>query len=67
MKKQTSGTSLPLDTYEVAVEQERRAWQVLHGLPRSDARYAQALSDWQAAADRIGAEAEKPLKHHPKL
>ena len=41
-------------------------WQVLHGMPRSDPRYAEALSDWQAAADRIGVEAEKLLKNHPK-
>jgi hypothetical protein len=54
----------PRNAYSLALEQEDHAWQVLHAVPRSDARYAQALADWQAAADRIGVEAEKLSKHH---
>lgn len=57
----------PPDAYAVALEQERRAWDALHRMPRSDPRYAEALSEWQAAADRIGVVAEKLLKREPKL
>lgn len=56
----------PRNAYSLALEQEDRTWQILHGMPRSDPRYPQALSDWQAAADRIGLEAEKLLKQRPK-
>lgn len=56
----------PRNAYSLALEHEDRTWQILHGMPRSDPRYPQALSDWQAAADRIGLEAEKLLKRHPK-
>ena len=56
----------PRNAYSLALEQEGKAWQVLHAVPRSDPRYAQALADWQAAADRIGAEAEKLSKHDPQ-
>ena len=65
MKKEISQTGPTPDAYALALEQERKAWHVLHGMPRSDPRYAQALSDWQAATDRIGIESEKLLKHHP--
>lgn len=66
MKKKPSQTGPPPDAYLLALEQERRAWQVLQGMRRSDPQYAKALADWQAAADRVGPEAEKLLKHHPK-
>lgn len=56
----------PINAYSLALEQESRAWQVLQGITRSDPRFAEAVSDWRAAADRIGVEAEKLLKHHPK-
>ena len=49
------------NAYALALENERTAWQVLQGIPRTDSRFAQALSGWQAAADRIAAEAEKLL------
>jgi DNA-binding NarL/FixJ family response regulator len=49
------------NAYALALASERAAWQVLHGLSLTDSTYAQALSEWQAAADRIGIEAEKLL------
>ena len=54
----------PRNAHSLALEQESRAWQILHGISRIDPQYPQALSDWQAAADRIGVEAEKLLKLH---
>jgi len=49
------------NAYALALENERAAWQVLRGTARTDPRYGPALSEWQAAADRIGAEGEKLL------
>lgn len=66
MKKKSSNTGPSPDAYELALEEERRAWEVLHGTPRTDPGFAKALSDWRAAADRIGVEAEKLLKNHRK-
>jgi hypothetical protein len=66
MKKKVPRVGPPPDAYAFALEEERRAWQVLQGMPRSDPRYAQALAEWQAAADRIGAVAEELLKRQPK-
>jgi DNA-binding NarL/FixJ family response regulator len=61
-----SQTGSTPDAYALALVEERRLWQVLQGMPRSDPRHAEALSDWQAAADRISVEGEKLLKAHPK-
>jgi two-component system response regulator DesR len=49
------------EVYALTLENERKAWQVLHAMPRSDRRYAQAVSEWQAAADQINVEAGKLL------
>lgn len=61
MAKTASQPGPPADAYALALEQEREAWQFLHSTPRFDPRYAKALSDWQAAADRI----DKLLKPPP--
>lgn len=62
MKKPASPAGPPPDAYALALEQEREAWQILHGTPRSDPRYAKALADWQAAADRIEKLLKPPTK-----
>ena len=67
MTKENSQTGHSSDAYALALERERSAWQFLHRMPRSDPQYAQALIVWRAAADRIGVEAEKLIKRHPKL
>ena len=53
------------NAYSRALEEESMAWKVLHGMQRSDPGYLQALSDWQAAADRIKVELEKLSKPSP--
>jgi hypothetical protein len=62
VKKTASPTGPPTDAYALALEQEREAWQVLHSTPRTDPRYAKALADWQAAADRIDKLLAPPAK-----
>ena len=44
--------------YQLAVEHERKCWDALHSLKRTDVRYPQALLQWRAAADGIGVAAE---------
>lgn len=57
-----SQTGPPSDAYAIALEQEREAWQILQSIPRGDPRYAKALAEWQAAADRIAKLREPPPK-----
>jgi hypothetical protein len=50
------------DAYDLALAQERQAWQALHNLQRTDPGYAAALSRWREAADNIGIAAEQLVK-----
>ena len=47
------------EAYALALEEERKAWHVVHRMPRCDPRYANLMSEWQAAADMIGKLAAK--------
>ena len=60
---QTGISSDPSDAYAIALAQERTAWQILRGTLQASPQYEKALSEWLAAVDRIGAEAEELLKH----
>jgi hypothetical protein len=50
------------DAYDLALAQEREAWQALHHLQRTDPAYAAALLRWRNAADSIGIAAELLVK-----
>jgi DNA-binding NarL/FixJ family response regulator len=56
------------NAYALALENERAAWRVLHGISRTDPQYTQILVQWQSAADRIAIEADMLLNPDtPKL
>jgi hypothetical protein len=55
------------DAYELAVENERRTWNALHRLKRTDVRYPEALAQWRAAADGIGIAVEVLLRFSEKI
>jgi hypothetical protein len=64
---QAAISSDPSDAYAIALAQERTAWQIVRGTLQASPQYEKALAQWQAAVDRIGAEAEKLLKYSLKV
>ena len=64
---QTGIVSDPSDAYAIALAQERTAWHILRGTPQASPQFEKALSEWQAAVNRSGAEVEELLKHPLKL